>query len=282
MIFHISIPVPVCKQSEESPQSYLESDTVWINPQKPPGCYQDSSHLYINKICPPEYSELESRAASYRNLSHCTPSRQSQPGQYYASSNIMDHLGHSLHATQPASEMSLSEKSGGGLLGERAAPGAAPGDSSSCSSRHSESYKLSGSRSDSSQASGAGKAGLPHYLSDDLARQCRVTVTDPGLPPPVPPLRGPSSYSAGARGGRGAPPPSSFNSFGLQNSGEIYGYRHFYPSPPCNNHYETASIYQDTAGSSSARYSQAEGNRIISFKPHSAVVLRENFSVSLD
>ena len=53
-------------------------------------------------------------------------------------------------------------------------------------------------------------------------------------------------------------------------------------SPPCNNHYETASIYQDTAGSSSARYSQAEGNKIISFQPHGAVVLRENFSVSLD
>ena len=246
----------MCKESEESPQSYLESDTVWINPHKPTGSYQDNSHLYINKICPPEYSELESRA-SYRNLNHCTPSHQAghQAGQYYASSNIMDHLGHhSLHSTNhlAPSEVSVTEK-GGGLLQ------AAPGDSSSCSSRHSESYKLSGSRSDSSQASGPGKGVVTHYLSDDLIRHCRLQG-DPGLPPPVPPLRGPSSYSAGVRAA------SSFNSFGLQNSGEIYGYQHFY-SPPCHshNHYETASIYQDTPGSS--RYSQPEGNKIISFQP---------------
>ena len=230
-------PVPVCKQSEESPQSYLESDTVWINPGKPSGSYQDNSHLYINQICPPEYSELESRAA-YRNPAHCSPSQQA--GQYYASSNIMDHLGHSLTSTKAlaVSEMSGSE-----------AVQATPGDSSSCSSRHSESYKLSGSRSDSSQGSGPGPS---HYHG----RTCQ----DPGLPPPVPPLRGPSSYSAGLRAA------SSFNSFGLQNSGEIYhGYRHFY-SPPGHNHYETASIYQDTAGHSS-RYSRAEGNTIISFQP---------------
>ena len=240
--------MPVCKQSEESPQSYLESDTVWINPHKPTGCYPDNSHLYINKICPPEYSELEGRA-SYRNLNHCTPQHQpGQQGQYYASSNIMDQLTHSLHSTKPASEVSGGEKSGG----------LQPGDSSSCSSRHSESYKLSGSRSDSSQGSGAGKTVVPHchYLSDDLVRHCRVTGGDPGLPPPVPPLRGPSSYSAGVRAA------SSFNSFGLQNSGEIYGYRQFYPGPPCNNHYETASIYQDTG-----RYAKAEGNKIISFQP---------------
>ena len=250
--------MPVCKQSEESPQSYLESDTVWINPGKPSGSYQDNSHLYINQICPPEYSELESRAA-YRKPAHCSPSQQA--GQYYASSNIMDHLGHhSLHSAThhhlAPSEVSVSEKSGGLLLQ------ATPGDSSSCSSRHSESYKLSGSRSDSSQASGAGAAVVTHYLSDDLIRHCRLQG-DPGLPPPVPPLRGPSSYSAGVRAA------SSFNSFGLQNSGEIYGYRHFY-SPPCHNHYETASIYQDTAGSS--RYSKPEGNRIISFEPLALVI----------
>ena len=100
-----SVPVPVCKTSDDrSSVNYLESDTVWINPKKSASGSDDgilhnlsypdqSSHLYINKICPPEYSELESRA-SYRNLNHCTPSHQaaSQQGQYYASSNIMDHL----------------------------------------------------------------------------------------------------------------------------------------------------------------------------------------------
>ena len=227
--------MPVCKQSEESPHSYLESDTVWINTSKSAGQgahrslpYQDSSHLYVNKICPPEYSELEGQSASYRNMNHCSPMHGASQGQYYASTNIMERLN------------TCSEPAGGA--------GAPPqiittGDTvSSCSSqsRHSESYKLSGS--DSSQGSGPGPG---RYMSDDLIRHVMAgnsRATDPGLPPPVPPLRGPSSYSAGIRAA------SSFNSFGLQSSGEIYGYRsgpHFY-SPPCNNHYETASIYQDT------------------------------------
>ena len=65
-------------------------------------------------------------------------------------------------------------------------------------------------------------------------------------------MRGPSSYSAGARAA------SSFNSFGMQSSGEIYGYRPgpYIYNPPCNNHYETADIYQDT---DPARYSRGEG-----------------------
>ena len=241
--------MPVCKQSEESPQSYLESDTVWINPHKPTGCYPDNSHLYINKICPPEYSELEGRA-SYRNLNHCTPQHQpGQQGQYYASSNIMDQLTHSLHSTKPASEVSGGEKSGG----------LQPGDSSSCSSRHSESYKLSGSGSRSD--SGSSGAAAEH------ARSYGARVTDPGLPPPVPPLRGPSSYGAGARHHHGSA--ASFNSFGHGAAGvagppycdNIYGYgppsrargpgSYIYgaPVPPThNNHYETASIYQANCG----------------------------------
>ena len=95
----LDIPVPACKQSEESPHSYLESDTVWINPAKPgvqgPHSlpFQDTSHshLYINKICPPEYSELESHS-SYRNMNHCTPSHVAKQGQYYASTSIMDRV----------------------------------------------------------------------------------------------------------------------------------------------------------------------------------------------
>ena len=78
MKLRILLIEPISKHSYYIPQSYLESDTVWINPHNPgkrSGSYQDNSHLYINKICPPEYSELESRA-SYRNLNHCSPSQQ--------------------------------------------------------------------------------------------------------------------------------------------------------------------------------------------------------------
>ena len=72
-----SVSVPVCKGSDESSSvNYLESDTVWINPSKGPGPrYPDpdtSSHLYINKICPPEYSELDTDRSSYRNINHCS------------------------------------------------------------------------------------------------------------------------------------------------------------------------------------------------------------------
>ena len=71
-----SVSVPVCKASDESASvNYLESDTVWINPSKGPGPRYDpdtSSHLYINKICPPEYSELDTDRSSYRNINHCS------------------------------------------------------------------------------------------------------------------------------------------------------------------------------------------------------------------
>ena len=83
-----SVLVPVCKTSDDrSSVNYLESDTVWINPNKSVSgsdsgiphnlSYQDkSSHLYINNICPPEYSELEGRPHYTRNINHCTPSHQ--------------------------------------------------------------------------------------------------------------------------------------------------------------------------------------------------------------
>ena len=77
-----SVLVPVCKSTDESSSvNYLESDTVWINPNKSTSSiphnlsYQDkSSHLYINKICPPEYSELDGQS-SFRNINHCSSSQ---------------------------------------------------------------------------------------------------------------------------------------------------------------------------------------------------------------
>ena len=141
--------------------------------------------------------------------------------------------------------------------------GAGAGDTaSSCSSRHSESYKLSGSGSRSD--SGSSGAAAEH------ARSYGARVTDPGLPPPVPPLRGPSSYGAGARHHHGSA--ASFNSFGHGAAGvagvagppycdNIYGYgppsrargpgSYIYGAavpPTHNNHYETASIYQANCG----------------------------------
>ena len=84
------------------------------------------------------------------------------------------------------------------------------------------------------------------HMNDDLVHHRMMTntrVTDPGLPPPVPPARGPSSYSA-----------ASFNSFGVGNMPSHY-YGHpprgppgpgsYIYAPPSANHYETASIYQE-------------------------------------
>ena len=259
-----SVLVPVCKSSDESSGggsvNYLESDTVWINPNKSVSgsgvphnlSYQDkTSHLYINKICPPEYSELDGRS-SYRNINHCTPSSQ---GQYYASTNIMDKV-HSFNPSNSlpcpsgnatGSDLSCSsDQSGSGHVPGHKMP---TGDTSSCSSRHSESYKLSGSRSDSgSQGSGGGNGKkVPYHVAEDHVHHrimsSNARVTDPGLPPPVPPMRGPSSYNAGAR---------SFNSFGVGGycGDSIYNYQYgpkspYIYAPPSANHYETASIYQE-------------------------------------
>ena len=204
--------MPVYKQREESPQRYHESDTVWINPAK------STSHLYLNKICPQEFSELDSHASSYGNLNHCTPPNGASQEQYYASTNLIPQ-GMMLHT---------SNKQGIEAAGQKVTT---VDTVSSCSSqsRQSESYKLTGS--DCSQGSGLGR-----YITDDLIRHAvaeNLRATNPGFPSPAPPLMGPSS---------------SFKSFGHQSSGKIYGYRSgpYFFSPSCGNHYETASIYQDT------------------------------------
>ena len=240
-----SVLVPVCKSSDDQAGSgYLESDTVWINPAKSVSSipshnlsYQDkSSHLYINKICPPEYSELDGRS-SYRNINHCSPSQ----GQYYASTNIMDKV----HSFNPAGSLQCppGHVTGSDLSCSSELTGPKHGDTSSCSSRHSESYKLSGSRSDSGSQGSSGTCGkVTCHMNDDLVHHHRMMtntrVTDPGLPPPVPPMRGPSSYNA-----------ASFNSFGVGGMPSHYygpGMRGSYMYTPAPvNHYETASIYQE-------------------------------------
>ena len=131
-----------------------------------------------------------------------------------------------------------------------------PGDTSSCSSRHSETYKLSGgsggSRSDTGgSAMSGGKLG--HHLvasePEHLHHHMSGRLTDPGLPPPVPPMRGPSSYSAGVR---------ALNTFGVSGYGSDNIYTGHYaatrgslPGYPggggSNNHYETASFYQESS-----------------------------------
>ena len=218
---------------------------MWINPNKSVtslpqhvAYHQDKSslqhqqqHLYINKICPPDYSELEGRS-SYRNINHC--SQSSSQGQYYASTNIMDKV-HSFNPSLPGnptgSDLSCgSDQSGNGNIGHKLQN---LDTTSSCSSRQSDSYK---SRSDSG-SQGSHGAGLFHH---DPRMISSGRFTDPGLPPPVPPMRGPSSYNA-----------ANFNSFGTPYSDNIYGYQYgsrgsgYIYAPSSNNHYETASIYQE-------------------------------------
>ena len=208
--------------------------------------YQDKSspshHLYINKICPPEYSELDGRSPyHHRNMNHCSSSSQ---GQYYASTNIMDKV-HSFnsvpgHGNVTGSDLSCgSDQSGNGNIGHKLQNG---DTTSSCSSRQSDSYK---SRSESGSQGSHGK--MMHNINDQRMTGS-ARFTDPGLPPPVPPMRGPSSYNA-----------ASFNSFGVGGQGpysdNIYSYQYgpapphrgsgYIYAPPSNNHYETASIYTE-------------------------------------
>ena len=215
--------MPVCKQTEESPHSYLESDTAWINSVK------STSHLYLNKICPQEFSDVDSHASSYRNLNNCTLPNGASQEQYYAPTNLIPQSMMIPTSNKPGIETARQKVTTVDTI-------------SSCSSqsRQSESYKLTGS--DYSKGSRLGR-----YISGDLIRHDmteNLPVTNPGFPSPAPPLRGPSS---------------SFKSFGLQSSGETYGYRSdpYFFSPSCDNHYETASIYQDT---DLALYSRGKAN----------------------
>lgn len=170
-----------------------------------------------------------------------------------------------VHSFNPATSLTGagSDLSSGSDTGHSQERRLGPGDTSSCSSsRHSETYKLSGgSRSDSGSAiSGA----RPHHPSssepDHLHQHISGRLTDPGLPPPVPPMRGPSSYSAGVR---------ALNSFGVSG----YGSDNIYsghcgatrgPVPGyqggggSNNHYETASFYQENS-SPSLKYQPSKG-----------------------
>ena len=168
--------------------------------------------------------------------------------------------------TGPGAGSDLSSSSDTGQSQELRRLG--PGDSSSCSSRHSETqYKLSGgsggsgSRSDSGSAMSGARLGCQHLAPepDHLHHPMSARLTDPGLPPPVPPMRGPSSYSAGVR---------AINSFGVSGYGSDNIYSGHYsatrapvPGYPgsnggSNNHYETASFYQEN---SSPKYQPDKG-----------------------
>ena len=197
-------------------------------------------------------------------------------GQYYASTNIMDKV-HSFNTATPltGAGSDLSSSSDTGQSQDRRL---GPGDTgSSCSSRHSETYKLSagsgGSRSDESCSvmSGA-KLGYPHMSSepDHLHHHISGRLTDPGLPPPVPPMRGPSSVRA-------------LNTFGVTGYGSdnIYSATRGpvlgYPGGGgSNNHYETASFYQESS-SPSPRYQPDKGEWTVRKYLYSRHSLLEEF-----
>ena len=231
-----------------SPLNYLESDTLWINP-KSKLLVQTSeenkgSHLYINNMNPPEYAELEGgkKESALRNMNHTS-------SPCYASTSVTASpmKGYPPLPPPPLTHSSGSEvETGGGEGGGGSGSGmgstaeTTSGTSGSGGSRErrrrSRRSERRGSGSDSSK-SGEGES----------------IYVDPGLPP-VPPLRGLSSYQ-GVKAG-------SLSSFGVIGGGggdySIPGlpqqFRRTSPSCHCcqsrvcsnsNSHYESASIYRE-------------------------------------
>ena len=181
-------------------------------------------------MCPPEYAELEGGKPSggiFRNLNHTAP------GPCYASTSVLD----TQYPLPPLLPPTSSEE--GGHTGETScsgdsSSGGASGESRARRSRGRAESRASGSNSDSS--------GRGTTDTSRLGQETRLTAsaapspyhrpppgpapaTDPGLPP-VPPLRGLSSYQVkwhkllfnfvsdflqGVRAG-------SFNSFGVGSS----------------------------------------------------------------
>ena len=79
--------VPVYKVDDMSNMNYLESDTVWINTSSKHGLgtnyHQKNSHLFINDLCAPEYTEVDRVKGNYLN------NVKTVQGPY-ASTNLME------------------------------------------------------------------------------------------------------------------------------------------------------------------------------------------------
>ena len=79
--------VPVYKVDDMSNMNYLESDTVWINTSSKHGLgtnyHQKHSHLFINDLCAPEYTEVARVKGNYLN------NVKTVQGPY-ASTNLME------------------------------------------------------------------------------------------------------------------------------------------------------------------------------------------------
>ena len=153
-------------------------------------------------MCPPEYAELEGgkpNGATFRNLNHTAP------GPCYASTSVLD----TQYPLPPLPQPTSSEE--GGHTGETSC---GSGDSSSGGASAESRARRSRGRTES-RASGSNSSDSSGRGTTDTTRlgglqvETRLTAsaapspyhrpppgpptTDPGLPP-VPPLRGLSSY----------------------------------------------------------------------------------------
>ena len=184
-------------------------------------------------MCPPEYAELEggnsNGSTSFRNLNHTAP------GPCYASTSVLD----SQYPLPPLPKTTSSEE--GAHTGETSSGDSSSGAASAESRGRRSRSRASGSNS-GSDSSGRGTTDTSCLGGGSVHQQVETRLTssaapspyhrpppgppaiDPGLPP-VPPLRGLSSYQVkyqarflcnhnnqkGVRAG-------SFNSFGVGSS----------------------------------------------------------------